>query len=122
MINNLKDHNISLYFSLHHRVLKYKRIFKTRNYIRYIDENNIAECLSKTQLVITDFSSIIFDMIYRRKPYIIFIPDANDSMIKINYENRCYEIIKNFQDNYFNFENVYFDINSTINKINYYNI
>ena len=31
-----------------------------------------------------------------------------------------YEIIKNFQDNYFNFENVYFDINSTINKINYY--
>ena len=120
MINNLKAHNISLYFSLHHRVLKYKRIFKTRNYIRYIDENNIAECLSKTQLVITDFSSIIFDMIYRRKPYIIFIPDANDSMIKINYENRCYEIIKNFQDNYFNFENVYFDINSTINKINYY--
>ena len=120
IINNLIKHNLTLYFTLHHRVLKYKKIFKLRNNLKYIDENNIAECLSKTQLVITDFSSIIFDMIYRRKPYIIFIPDANDTMIKINYETRCYDVIKKFQDNNFGFENVYFDINSTINKIIYY--
>ena len=120
IINNLKKRNLTLYFTLHHRVLNYKKIFKLRNDFKYIDENSIAECLSKTQLVITDFSSIIFDMIYRRKPYIIFIPDANDKMIKKNYKTRCYQVIKKFQDNDFDFENVYFDINSTINKFKYY--
>lgn len=120
IINNLKRHDIIVYFTLHHKIWKYKNIFKIKDDIKYIDENSIAECLSKTQLIITDYSSIIFDMIYRRKPYIIYIPDANDTTIKNNYNLQSYEIIKKFQNNEFGFENVYFDINSTINKINYY--
>ena len=120
LINNLVKHNIILYFTLHHKVLKYKQKFKTSNNIKYIQENDIAECLSKTNLVVTDFSSIIFDMIYRKKPYIIYIPDAKDEKIKNNYKKRCYSVIKKFTSNEFEFENVYFDINSTINKINYY--
>ena len=120
LINNLQKHNIILYFTLHHKVLKYKQIFKTSNNIKYIQENDIAECLSKTNLVVTDFSSIIFDMIYRKKPYIIYIPDAKDEKIIKNYKKRCYSVIKKFISNEFEFENVYFDINSTINKINYY--
>ena len=68
----------------------------------------------------TDYSSIIFDIIYRNKPYIIFIPDANDPNIKQNYKNFCYNIINYFKNNIFSFENVFLDINSTINKINYY--
>jgi hypothetical protein len=120
MINNLKKHNIILYFSIHHKVLKYKKRFKIGNNIKYIYENDISECLSKTKLLVTDYSSIIFDMIYRGKPYIIFIPDAHDSKIKQNYKTFCYKIIKNFQNNDFGLENIFFDINSTVNKINYY--
>lgn len=120
LFNNLFKHNLTLYFTLHHKVLKYKSKFKMKSNIRYIEENDIAECLSKTNLVVTDFSSIIFDMIYRRKPYIIFIPDINDPEIRINYRYNSYRIINNFKNNDFKFENVYFDINSTIDKINYY--
>lgn len=120
IINNLQMHNLSLYFSLHHKFHKYKKQFKIMKNIKYIHENDISECLSKTQLVITDYSSIIFDMIYRRKPYILFIPDANDSKIKQNYKKFCYGIIKNFCNNKFNFENVFFDVKSTVNKIKYY--
>jgi hypothetical protein len=120
LINNLLNHNLTLYFALHHNVLKYKKKFKMNNSIKYIEENDIFECLSKTNLLVTDFSSIIFDIIYRRKPYIIFIPDSNDPIIKTNYLERCYEIIKNFENNEFAFENIYFDLNSTIDKVNYY--
>lgn len=120
LINNLQKHNLTLYFSLHHCVLKYKSKFKIGNDIKYIYENDISECLSKVKLLATDYSSIIFDIIYRKKPYIIFIPDANDPNIKKKYEDYCYGIIKNFKQNGFSFENVFFDINQTVNKINYY--
>ena len=118
--NKLINNNLTLYFSLHHRVLNYKNKFKFKNNIQYIKENDIAECLSKTNLLVTDFSSIIFDMIYRRKPYIIYIPDLNDSKIKKIYNSHSYNVINKFKTNKYQFENVNFDINSTINKINYY--
>ena len=59
-------------------------------------------------------------MIYRKKPYIIFIPDANDTNINKIYRSVNYNIIKNFTNNDFKFENVNFDVNSTVNKIIYY--
>ena len=68
-------------------------MFDNHSNIKYIEEKDIADCLTKTNLLITDYSSIIFDMIYRRKPYIIFIPDANDPMIKNIYSERCYNVI-----------------------------
>ena len=85
LINNLISHNITLYFTLHHKMLSYKEEFKKIENLQYIEENDIAECLSKTNLVVTDYSSIIFDLIYRRKPYIIYIPDSKDPNIKKKY-------------------------------------
>ena len=123
LINVLLKRNLILYFSIHHEFLKYENIFKSiiniKNII-YIKEKDVAECLLKTNLLVSDFSSIIFDMIYRKKPYIIFIPDANDTNIENIYKSSSYNIIKNFSNNDFKFENVNFDINSTVNKIIYY--
>ena len=120
LINNLSKKNLTLYFTLHHQLYKYKNKFEKMSNVKYIEEDNIAECLSKTNLIVTDFSSIIFDMIYRRKPYIIYIPDLNDSKINKIYNRHSYDIINKFKTNEYKFENVNFDINSTINKINYY--
>ena len=123
LINNLLKYNITLYFSIHHAVLQFKSKFKDiyhKKYIKFIRENKIAKILSTTNLVVTDFSSIVFDMIYRRKPYIIYIPDINDPLISKLYEDNNYIIIKKFKSNEFEFENIYFDINSTVNRINYY--
>ena len=122
--NELKEilikKNITLYFTLHHKVKKLKKKFKMSKYVEYIIENDIFECLSKTNLVISDFSSIIFDMMCRKKPYIIFIPDANDPQIKKIYKNKYYKIIKSFKKKSFYFLNKYLDLNETINKIIYY--
>ena len=69
LINNIIKYNLTIYFTLHHKIIKYKNIFKLNHNIRYIQENDIAECLTKTNLVVTDYSSIIFDIIYRKKPF-----------------------------------------------------
>ena len=120
LINNLLKNNLTLYFTLHHSFAQYRDEFKINQNIIYIEENEIAECLSKTNLIVTDYSSIIFDIIYRRKPFIIYIPDINDPMNKENYKNDTYNIINNFANHDFKFENIFFDVNSTIGKINYY--
>ena len=71
-------------------------------------------------MVISDFSSIIFDIIYRKKPFIIYIPDANEPNIKEIYTKDYYDIIESFKNGNYDFENIFLNFNETINKIIYY--
>lgn len=117
--------NITLYLSFHRLIdekyiNKFKKMTVGNKSIKIIDQNDISECLSKSSLVVSDFSSIIFDFIYRRKPFIIYIPDANDPHIKEIYKNEYFELIQLMKNGTIIFENKYFDLNSVINKINYY--
>jgi CDP-glycerol glycerophosphotransferase (TagB/SpsB family) len=72
----LEKNNIILYFTLHHLLNHYidiyKQKYKNRKYIQYIIDNDISKCLSTTSLIVSDFSSIIFDQMYRRKPFVIY--------------------------------------------------
>ena len=120
LIEALTKKNITLYFTLHHQVKRLKRYFITSKNVEYIVENDIFECLAKTNLVITDFSSIIFDMICRKKPYIIYIPDAKDPQIKTIYSYNYFKNIQLFKKNSFNFVNKFFDLHDAINKSIYY--
>ena len=115
--NALKENKIIEYFTIHHRLSEYKTKFQKNSYIKYIEENQISNCLSKINLIISDFSSIIFDIIYRRKPYIIYIPDANDPDIKNIYEKNYYELIESIKNETITFENKFFDLNELIDKI-----
>ena len=120
LYKSLKENNITLYFTLHHKLFNFKEIFINKRNIKYIEENDISECLSKISLVISDFSSIIFDVIYRRKPFIIYIPDAFDSKINEIYKSNYYEIIESIKNGTIKFENKYFEINDVINKTIFY--
>ena len=126
LINNeklnkiLNQNNIILYFTLHHKLKSLKNKFDKNKNIEYIYENDISECLSKTNLVVSDFSSIIFDLICREKPYIIYVPDAKDPQIKDIYNTNYYNIIKSIKDNSINFENIFLEVNEVVDKINYY--
>ena len=124
LYNILKENNIILYFNIHHLlykyIYKYKQKYKNNNYIYYIENIKISECLSKTDLVVSDFSSIIFDIMYRRKPFIIYVPDAYDPNIKYIYNYKYYQLIKYMKIGRIKFENKFFTLNQVINKIIYY--
>ena len=74
----------------------------------------------KCNLIISDFSSVIFDLMYRKKPFIIFIPDANDKDLKETYDDEYFDIINGLKNDSIKFENKYFEVNDTINKIQFY--
>lgn len=120
----LEKNNIILYFTLHHLlekyINKYKKKYENNKYIHYIKENDISKCLSTTSLIVSDFSSIIFDQIYRRKPFVIYVPDANDPEIKNIYTTNYYELINSMKNGSIEFENKFFNLNEAVNKIIFY--
>jgi hypothetical protein len=107
--------NITLYFTFHRYIIdkyksKYEEIISNNKYINYLEQNEISDCLSKTSLVVSDFSSIIFDFMYRRKPFIIYTPDANDPDIQNIYDKDYYNLINSLKNGVIYFENKFFDI------------
>ena len=120
----LEKNNIVLYFTLHH-LLKdyidiYKQKYKNNKYIQYIIDDDISKCLSTTSLIVSDFSSIIFDQMYRRKPFVIYVPDANDPEIQNIYTKNYFELIQSMKNGSIEFENKFFELNETVNKIVFY--
>ena len=88
--------------------------------IKYVQQEEILECLTNSSLIISDFSSVIFDMIYQKKPFIIYIPDVDDININNLYSQQYLDIIYGLRNNSIYFENKFFNIKDTINKIIYY--
>ena len=117
----LIQNNITIYFAVHHKIyVNYHFRIERIKYIKFIEVKNIADYIGKSNLFITDFSSIIFDFIYQRKPYIIYIPDNNDTLINLNYKKTYYELIQLMKNGTIEFENQFFNLESVINKIIFY--
>ena len=116
----LKKNDIILFFSFHHNLMKYKKYFNRNKFLKYIEQKNIIDCLKKSSLVITDFSSIIFDFFVRKRPYIIYIPDSEDSNLNKIYSKNYVNIINGFINGTIVFENIFFNINKAINKVIFY--
>ena len=116
----LKLYNTTLFFTLHHNIEKINNIFNNKQLIKYINQEQIIECLKISDLIITDFSSIIFDIMIRYKPYIIYIPDSEDPQIRKIYNETYFDIINGMKNGTLNYENKFFNLNDTINKIIYY--
>lgn len=124
LLKELKNNNITLYFTMHRflyfkYVEQYKEIQHDSNFV-FINQREISETLSKIDLIITDFSSVVFDIMYRNKPFIIYFPDLDEPNIDIIYTKNYRNVIKKMKKNKFGFRNLCFNINETIKKIIYY--
>ena len=121
----LEINNITLYVSFH-RYVKYsyhkkiKSILGNNKHIKAIEQNDISECLAKTNLVVTDFSSIIFDLMYRNKPFIIYVPDSDDPKIPRLYYHDYIKLIKRMNEGAFKVVNKCNTVEETVKKIIYY--
>ena len=117
---NIIKKNVTIYLSFHRLINEksikiFKRKISHNKNIQFIKQNEISRCLSKTSLVVSDFSSIIFDLMYRRKPFIIYIPDGNDPQIEFIYKKEYYDLIQLMKNGTIYFENIFLDINQAIN-------
>ena len=115
----LQQNNIYIYFCYHHNFIQKKWIKKSKN-IRVINQKDISTLLKNSSLIITDFSSIIFDAIVQKKPYILYIPDGLDKNLKDIYTNDYYETIIKLKNGEIYLYEIFFDLDKVINKIIYY--
>jgi hypothetical protein len=116
----LKIKNITLFFSLHHMIEHFKKLFYMNKIIKYVNQDKIIDCLIKSNLLVTDFSSVLFDIMSRKRPFIIFIPDCEDPNLYEIYNIHYFNIINDLKNGSRKFENIFFNIKTTINKIIYY--
>ena len=121
LLNSLKQNGLTLYFCLHHMLEIYKEMLNFgNNNVRFINQNQIMSCIINSNMLVTDFSSIIFEFMYQKKPFVMFIPDSNDPNIDSFYIQNYYELIKNLKEGSIDFMNKYFSINQVVDKIIYY--
>ena len=121
----LHKNNLTLYFSMHRMVnpgyqKEYKKKLQQHENIKILPQSALSECLSKTNLVITDFSSILFDLMYRGKPFIIYLPDGNDPLINNLYTPDYINLIHRMNKREFNITNICDTVEETVDKIIYY--
>ena len=116
----LNINNIKIFFCFHH-TLQQKRIIKVnKENIKFVRQNDISKLLKNSSLIITDFSSILFDAIVQKKPLILFLPDALDPDLKDIYVEEYYETIQKIKNGEINLYEVFYDLDQVINKIIYY--
>ena len=115
----LEKNNVKLFFCYHHALKEKKNININKN-IRFIYQNDISTLLKNSSLIITDFSSILFDAMVQRKPLILFIPDALDPNLKNIYTEQYYETITKLINGMIYLCEVFIDLKQVINKIIYY--
>lgn len=117
----LFTNNIKLYLCYHHTLKEKKKLaVQNKNVIQFISQNDISTLLRNSSLIITDFSSILFDAIVQKKPLILFIPDGLDPHLKNIYVEEYYETITKITNNIIYLDEVILDINQVISKIIYY--
>ena len=125
LINELKANNITLYLSFHRYIkekyLNYlKGVLDLNENVKVLEQDDLAECLAKTSLVVSDFSSVIFDLMYRGKPYVIYVPDSDDPNIDKIYSNDYVDLINRMKNGTFNIANKCDTIEKTVDKIVFY--
>ena len=118
--DKLYQNNIKLFYCFHH-TLKDKIVIKAnKDNIRLISQNKISSLLKNSSLIITDFSSILFDAIVQRKPLILYIPDCLDPNLKEIYSSEYYETINKIKSGIIYLGEIFLNLNKVINKIIYY--
>ena len=115
LISFLKSNNIDLIYIPHHYELLLKKKYNQSNYqyAKILGQIYLTKYINKCSLLVTDFSSISFAFMYKKKPvlyYLIDYFDTNDVKEKIcmNFTNKLY------------FGNAFLDKRTLIEKIKYY--
>ena len=115
----LRKYNIKIFFCYHHKLKNKMRINDNDN-IRLIHQNDISTLLINSSLIITDFSSILFDAIVQKKPLILYIPDGLDPDLNDIYIHDYYETIIKLKNGLINLFEIFFEIKQVKKKIIYY--
>lgn len=87
-----KEKNVKLKFYLHYSLQKFTRLFSGNEIFKIVgfDDEDVHDLLKESKLLVTDFSSVYFDMAYMNKPIIYFQFDE-DNYYEGHYEKGYFD-------------------------------
>ena len=121
----IKKENIKIYFTIHGLVINkyrstYKSILHYNQNIKFVEQNEIVDIIAKSELIISDFSSLMYDFVYMRKPYICYIPDIYEPEIEEIYKHEYYVFYEKIKKGIIKIENMVYNVDDLVDKVIYY--
>lgn len=116
LVNLIEKNDVIIIFYPHYEMQKYLSLFKTSSknvIIASFDSYDVQDLLKKSDLLITDYSSVFFDFAYLNKPVIYYQFDR-DKFFKSHYQPGYFDYIKH------GFGNVCINEKDVINEIEDY--
>ena len=96
-LKKLCDEGLTVVFYLHRNIQRYSNLFKASHRsitIASWEDYDIQSLLKESELMITDYSSVFFDMVYMRKP-ILFYQFDEDKFRKYQCEKGYFDYHNN---------------------------
>ena len=96
-IKYIEQNNLIIKFFPHHQMQKFLEFFKTTSKnIEILNEkdNSVQTLLKESALLITDYSSVVYDFVYMRKPVLYYQFDFDEFMSK-HFQDSRIDYIKN---------------------------
>lgn len=117
LVKHLRDTNTRLKFVLHKNMKKFE-LNKSYGFddvitINHNEEVNIQDLLNEADLLVTDFSSVFFDIAYRKRPIIYYQFDTKEYR-----ENQLQDGYFSYKDD--GFGDVYDNAKDVIDKVVHY--
>lgn len=94
-INLAKEKNYDILFKPHPNVLKYLETFNFDDYVKIDKDSRYRDIFNESSLLITDYSSVIFDFAYLKKP-----------IIHYHFDDKNYHF--DLEDSYFDYHTMGF--------------
>lgn len=112
LLKAIKEYNYTLCFKPHPMLMKALKYFEKEdiNY-KILSDYNFRRTFAESSLIVSDYSSAIFDFLYLRKPIIYFHPDREEF-----FANHVYTAgYLNYEKN--GFGEVEYDVDSLVDRI-----
>lgn len=117
LINYLTQYDIKLFFAPHHKIIdKLSHIIKNNSYIQIVPQDKISYYIKNSSMLLTDFSSIIFDFMFQNKPVVLYGLDYEDKNLS-KYDKFD---LNNLMQKKENFPNIFFKEDEVVNCIKKY--
>jgi hypothetical protein len=120
----IKKNNVTIYLAFYHTYIfrknKFKKILENNTNIKVIEQEQIPDYLKTANLLVSDYSTLIFDMIYLGKPIALYIPDIDEPNITDIYRPECSDVIQSLKNGTIEIENLCVDIKKIVDKIIFY--
>ena len=108
-----RNHGVKFYVAIHHTIRKYLDL--KSEVITFIEDKDISSVKNIAAMLVTDFSSMCFDFLYKNRPVVFYRVDAHSDDLKLSADSFINnENVEKHNDELFN---IFYGFDAVIEEI-----